>query len=203
MARPTPASGSGAVVTGLTVAALAVVAFFAYQASAADDGPRAAEPPAASSPADGSGGADGGTGGTDGETEGPPAVPAESGRGKRVVYALGQQRVWLVDTAEDGSGEVVTETYEVFPSPVRPPVGEYAVSSRAAQGTGSDGVAIEHAVVFHVAGDGTVFGFSAALDGSTPDPGAEQRTGGVRQSRRDGDAMWLFATAGVPVVVVP
>ncbi|WP_059012929.1 hypothetical protein [Streptomyces specialis] len=197
MARPPSAPGSGAVVTGLTVAALAVVAFFAYQASAADDHPVAA-PPAKSSPT----GDDGGTGGA--ATEGPPAVPAESGRGKRVVYSLEQRGVWLVDTADDGPGEVVTDTYEVFPSEVSPPAGEYAVTSRAEQGTGSDGVAIEHTVVFHVAADGTVFGFSAALDGSTPDPdGTARGTGGIRQTREDGDAMWRFAAAGVPVVVVP
>ncbi|MGK5529171.1 hypothetical protein [Streptomyces sp. URMC 129] len=201
MARPTPASGSGAVVTGLTVAALGVVAFLAHQASAGDAPPATAPPAASPSPSPSPGPGDDGGGPEAGDR---PAVPAGSGEGKRVVYALGQQRVWLVDTGGTGSGEVVTDTYEVFPSQVAPPPGAYAVSSRAAQGTGSDGVAIEHAVVFHVAADGTVFGFSAALDGATPDAGeTAPRTGGIRQTRRDGDAMWLFARTGVPVVVVP
>ncbi|MDT0346131.1 hypothetical protein [Streptomyces litchfieldiae] len=201
MARHTSGSGSGAFVTLLTAAALGVVAFFAYQASAADDRPAAGSSPSASeTPEDGS---QGGEGGEADPTDGPPPLPAESGEGKRVVYSLSQQRVWLVDNSADGTGEVIAGTYEVHPSSVSPPAGEYTVTSRFAQGTGSDGVAIEHSVVFHEASDGTVFGFSAALDGSTPDPDSATRTGAIRQSREHGDAMWLFATAGIPVVVVP
>ncbi|RBM06991.1 hypothetical protein [Streptomyces sp. PT12] len=186
----------------LTVGALAVVAFFAYQASASDDRPAAAgvQPSPSASPEDGSGGADGGGEG-EGD-EGPPPVPAESGDGRRVVYSVGQQRVWLVDTTAGGSEEIVQGTYRVFPGGIDPEPGEYAVTSRTAQGTGSDGVAIEHTVIFHTTADGTVHGFSAALDGSTPDPESGQETGAIRQTREDGDAMWLFATAGVAVVVV-
>ncbi len=117
-----------------------------------------------------------------------------------MVYSLGQQRVWLVDEDPGGSGEEVETTYQVYPSALSPPAGAYTVSSRNAQGTGSDGVPIEHTVIFHTADDGSVYGFSAALDGSTPDP--ESPTGAIRQTREDGDAMWLFATAGIAVVVV-
>ncbi|MBL1065649.1 hypothetical protein JK356_02995 [Streptomyces sp. 7-21] len=183
--------------TGLTAAALAVVAFFAYQASAAED-----RPPAASGDQETPAGERGGSGGEGGQPE-TPALPPESGEGRRVVYSLEQDRVWLVDISEDGTGEVVTETYEVFPSAVDPAPGEYEVTSRTAEITGSDGVPVEHVVVFHVGDDGTVFGFSSALDGSVPDPESGPRTGGVRQSRDDGDAMWSFADVGVPVVVTP
>ncbi|TDC23143.1 hypothetical protein E1265_13670 [Streptomyces sp. 8K308] len=198
MARHTSSSGSGVFVSVLTVAALAVVAFFAYQASAADDGPPLAseQPDESASPED-----DATDGGEDAEAEEPP-LPAESGTGRRVVYALGQQRVWLVDVAQDGTGEVVLDTFPVYPSSVSPEPGEYAVTSRTPSGTGSDGVAIEHTVIFHSEGD-VVFGFSAAIDGSTPDPQATQRTGAVRESREDGAAMWEFATENVAVVVVP
>ncbi|MDT0308543.1 hypothetical protein RM780_16485 [Streptomyces sp. DSM 44917] len=196
MARHSPAPRAGGFVAGITAAALAVVAFFAYQAASADDR-LGADPPAAPGSATPEGTEPGG-----GE-EGPLPLPAESGEGRRVVYALEQRRVWLVEPAEDGPGEVIAESYRVYPSAVSPPPGTYEVTSRTAQGTGSDGVPMEHAVVFHVSPEGVVFGFSAALDGSTPDPSAGGSTGGIRQSREDGDAMWLFATTGVAVVVVP
>ncbi|KAB8167231.1 hypothetical protein FH609_012675 [Streptomyces sp. 3MP-14] len=201
MARHSSGSGSGVFVAALTTLALAVVGFFAYQASAADNWP---PPPSRATPTpEESEGANGdGDGGAEGEAAEQPAVPAESGEGRRVVYALEQRRVWLVDVEADG-GETLLSTYEVFPSALSPEPGTYAVSSRSERGTGSDGVPMEHAVVFHVAPDGTVFGFSAALDGSTPNPGATQGTGGIRQSREDGAAMWDFARDGVLVVVVP
>ncbi len=50
--------------------------------------------------------------------------------------------------------------------------------------------------------DGVVFGFSAAVDGSTPKPDASKKLGGIRESRADGTAMWTFATSGQKVVVV-
>ncbi|MFR9722739.1 L,D-transpeptidase [Streptomyces sp. MS19] len=206
MARPSSGSGSGLFVTALTAAALAVVAFFAFQASAADDRPSAAAEPSAPAASegdsDGAGGAGGGGEGEGAEEPSDPALPEESGTGRRVVYALAQQRVWLVDVAADGSGEEVVSTFEVFPSPVSPEPGEYAVSSRNPQGTGSDGVPMEHAVIFHADAEGVVFGFSAATDGSVPDPESTQRTGAVRQSRADGDTMWEFAEQGTAVVVV-
>jgi hypothetical protein len=36
---------------------------------------------------------------------------------------------------------------------------------------------------------------------ASPDP--TKKTGGVRMKRADGDAMWVFATIGSKVVVVP
>jgi hypothetical protein len=195
-------------VTALTVAALGVVAFFAYQANAGDGHPLADAPAPESAGPSGDGGADGetGGGGSDGHGDpgdGEPALPPESGTGKRVVYSLEQGRVWLVDIARDGTGEEVSGTHEVFPSSVDPPPGEYEITSRIPEGIGSDGVQIEHTMVFHVASDGVVFGFSSALDGSTPDPDSGIRTGGIRQDRSDGAAMWLFAEQGTPVIVVP
>ncbi|MEU8349379.1 hypothetical protein AB0C60_07525, partial [Streptomyces sp. NPDC048845] len=89
----------------------------------------------------------------------------------------------------------------VSPSTVSPPPGEYAVTSRTENITGSDGVPIEHSVVF-TSVDGVVIGFSAAVDGSTPAADPEQRTGGIRASREDGAALWEFAEAGTKIVVV-
>lgn len=181
-----PRSSSG-IVAGLTAAALAAVGFLAYQASAnAPDS--LGKPP---------------TPNTSHSVSGPPAkkkdpfpVPAASGTGKRVVYALHDRRVWLVGPA----GEQ-TRTFPVVPSTVNPSPGSYAVTTRAPQVPGSDGVSVEHVVRFATVG-GVTIGFSAALDGSMPSPDPDLKTGGVRMSRADGDALWTFADVGAKVVVV-
>ncbi|WP_030542602.1 L,D-transpeptidase [Streptomyces albus] len=199
-------SSSGKIVAGLTAAALAAVGFLTYQAAAsASDRPAVPKDRAAasSSPEPGAGSGSGSGSGKDagpesGETaDKQPPVPADSGTGLRVVYSLSAKRVWLV-----GEDEQPTRTYEVWPSAVSPEPGEYAVVSRAESVAGSDGVPIEHSVVFTTA-EGVVIGFSAAVDGSKPDPGAERKTGGIRAPRKDGAAMWKFAPVGTKVVVVP
>ncbi|MEV8476978.1 hypothetical protein [Streptomyces sp. NPDC051173] len=190
-------SSSGAMVTALTVVALAGVGFLAYQADAAPGRPHAA---ASASPS-GSGKASTGqdAGGKDKPAQDPATtVPASSGTGKRVVYALGAKRVWLV-----GANGQPTRSFEVAPSAVNPPPGSYKVTSRTPTGNGSDGVPIEHIVRFHQDAAGVVFGFSAAVDGSSPKPSATQKTGGIREQPADGRAMWEFAVRGASVVVVP
>jgi hypothetical protein len=182
------------IVAGITAAAVAAVVFLALQASATASpaGPAKAQPASsASSSTDQPGTSDG-----RGKTQRPHPLPTSSGSGVRIVYALGEQRVWLV-----GQGEKVVRTYEVMPSSVSPVPGRYAVTSRSARISGSDGVPVEHVVRF-TSVEGVVVGFSAAVDGSTPDPDTEKKTGGIREKRADGNAMWAFATAGTQVVVV-
>ncbi|MEV6163659.1 hypothetical protein AB0L71_17315 [Streptomyces sp. NPDC052052] len=194
------ARGSSGIVAGLTAAALAVIGFLAYQASAnAPDsvavprpGASDSSPAASSSPATGHGKP------KDKKKNSPPALPAASGNGKRVVYALKARQVWLVDA--DGK---VTRTFGVMPSALSPEAGTYQVGTRSEPATrGSDGVMIEHVVRFAMA-EGAAVGFSAAVDGSMKSPDPSLRTGGVRMSRADGDAMWEFATVRTTVVVVP
>ncbi|MGW0819723.1 hypothetical protein [Streptomyces sp. NPDC002845] len=182
------ASSSSGFVAGLTVAAVAAVGFLAYQASAnaPDDLGR---PSVSQSPA-------GVKSRAPEEKQDPAALPQASGSGERVVYALGTDRVWLV-----GANGKVERTFEVTPSTVDPAPGTYSVTSRSNSVTGSDGVPIEHVVRF-TSVDGVTIGFSAAVDGSTPEPDPTSRTGGIRESRADGDAMWAFATIGAKVVVV-
>ncbi|KUL33441.1 hypothetical protein ADL22_33165 [Streptomyces sp. NRRL F-4489] len=188
---------SSTIVTALTAAALAAIGVLGYQATASASGPLtpvrgqakpAAERPAAREQHD--------------KKDTPPApapVPEHSGTGKRVVYALGAKRVWLVGA--DGAAQ---RTFPVAPSAVSPAPGTYPVTSRSVSVTGSDGVAVEHVVVFATV-NGAVVGFSAAVDGSTPAPGGAngKKTGGIRESRADGAALWDFAVRGVKVVVVP
>lgn len=171
---------------GLTAAALAVVGFFAYQASAAQD--RLDEKGSAS--------ADSAPGNSDRKKQ-QLTLPAFSGTGERVVYDLGRNRVWLM-----GENQEVKRTFRVHPSTVDPKPGQYKVESRAPHVTGSDGVPVENVVRFATS-QGTTIGFSAALDGSLPEPEQQRKTGGIRERRADGEAMWLFATIGTKVVVVP
>lgn len=179
---------SSGFVAGLTAAALAAVGFLAYQASASAPDTLGKKPdknPSASasrSPKD---------------KGDPTTVPAQSGTGERVVYSVGDDRVWLVS----GSGKA-QRTFEVTPSTVDPAPGTYTVTSRSGTVTGTDGVAIEHVVRFANV-DGIAIGFSAAVDGSTPKPDPSKKTGGIRESRKDGNAMWKFATISKKVVVVP
>ncbi|NJQ07362.1 L,D-transpeptidase [Streptomyces lonarensis] len=207
----------GAFVSVLTVVALAVVGFFAYQASAAQDSDPSAAPPGVEQPAGGqegehSPGEEPGGDATEGAEDEPEPngeaggeehpLPPESGEGKRVVYGLSEQRVWLVDPADDGLGDEVTTTYPVHRSSVDPDPGSYLVSARTERITGSDGVPIENVIGFDAPG-AVVFGFSTATDGSTPDPDSTTPTGGIRQFATDGEAMWEFTEVGTPVVVVP
>ncbi|MFE5482156.1 hypothetical protein [Streptomyces sp. NPDC056527] len=176
---------------GLTAAAVAAVAFLAYQASANAPADVSAKPrTTASAPTTAP------TGGPQKPAKDPLAVPANSGKGARVVYALAERRVWLVDA----KGQA-THTFSVMPSTVSPAPGSYTVSSRSGAVTGSDGMRIEHVVRFATVQDVSV-GFSAAVDGSLPTPDPERKTGGIRMKRADGDAMWTFAAIGAKVVVV-
>ncbi|MBA6434016.1 hypothetical protein H3T12_05700 [Streptomyces sp. GMR22] len=187
-----PRSSTGPAVAVLTAAALGVVGFLGYQAAAtAPDHPTQARPGSHSAESKKKDKDDAGS------KKKSTALPARSGTGERVVYALGDKRVWLVGA--DGKAD---RTFEVGPSPASPDPGTYTVTSRNKGGVGSDGVQVEHVVVFHSEG-GVVFGFSAAVDGSMPDPNARKRTGAVRESRADGTAMWEFAQPNMKVVVVP
>jgi hypothetical protein len=180
---------SSGIVAGLTAAALAVVGFLAYQASA--NAPETLGKPATPS-APPSHVAQG----PQHPRRDPTALPTASGQGARVVYGLKAHRVWLV--AED---DTVTRSFTVQPSTVDPAPGEYKVTGRTDSVTGSDGVPIEHVVLFSKVGT-VVIGFSAARDGSTPKPDPAKKTGGVRETRVDGNALWDFATLGSTVVVV-
>ncbi|MGW7102577.1 hypothetical protein [Streptomyces sp. NPDC054838] len=179
------ARSSSGIVAGLTVAALVAVGFLGYQASATAPARPAKAAPQAPAPAPAPAKQD------------PAAVPADSGTGVRVVYSVSGKRVWLV--GEDGQP---VKSFAVMPSTVHPVPGSYPVASRSGTVTGSDGVPIEHVVRFATT-DGIAIGFSARVDGSVPEPDQTKKTGGIRMSRADGDAMWAFATINTKVVVVP
>ncbi|MET9675239.1 hypothetical protein ABZY68_19395 [Streptomyces sp. NPDC006482] len=186
------ARSSSGIVAGLTAAAVAAVGFLAYQASASAPADLSLKPrtPGAVAPSVSP------SGGPKQPAPNPLAVPANSGTGERVVYALSDRRVWLVD----GKGKA-SRTFTVMPSTVHPAPGAYTVTSRSGSVRGSDGVQIEHVVRFATTED-VAIGFSAAVDGSTPTPDPSRKTGGIRMKRADGDALWTFAVIGAKVVVI-
>jgi hypothetical protein len=185
---------SGTMVAALTLAALAAVGVLAAQASGSAPsgapGPQAGQSVKSSpSPRPSA------------SATRTYALPSGSGTGTgaRVVYSLDQDRVWLVDSADQ-----ITRTYTVVPGTVDPAPGTYTVVSRTLSGMGGDGVPIEHVVRFTTA-DGVVIGFSAARDGALPTAGASsssEKTGGIREARADGTALWEAAPLGAKVVVV-
>ena len=177
------ATSNAAFVTALTTAALATVGFLAYQAAATvpTGTPAGSAPAAVASKVD---------------RRDPAALPPGSGAGERVVYSLDDNRVWLVR-----SGDTVIRTFEVIPGTVDPAPGVYAVTSRSNSVTGTDGTPIEHVVRF-TSVDGVAIGFSAAVRETPPAATTPVPTGGIRESRRDGDAMWDFATIGARVAVI-
>ncbi|MEU1184404.1 hypothetical protein ABZ464_43695 [Streptomyces sp. NPDC005820] len=176
---------SSTLVAGLTAAAVTTVGFLAYQASAnVPPGlgkPHAPSAAARKAPRD--------------EAH-PTALPGNSGSGRRVVYSLDDDRVWLVGMAGN-----VERTFGVTPGRVDPLPGAYTVGSRSGAVPGTDGIPVEHVVRF-TSVDGVTIGFSAAVKDAAPAPDATVRTGGIRETRADGDAMWDFATIGQRIVVI-
>ncbi|QWB24971.1 MULTISPECIES: hypothetical protein [Streptomyces] len=174
--------------TGLTVGAIAAVTVLAVQA---DRGPH---PTASSAKPKSTASADTQPTPT---ASAPTRVPDGSGTGRRIVYSLGEKRVWLVDASEGSR-----RTFTVWPGTVNPDPGSYTVSSRNEGTTGSDGVQIEH-IMYFAAKSGVSVAFSNAVDGASPPPAASgTQTGGVRMRKADGTALWAFGTVGTTVTVV-
>ncbi|MEV5800944.1 hypothetical protein [Streptomyces collinus] len=185
---------SWAWVSGLTVGATAAVVALALQA---DHGPHptaSARPgPSASASASPSPGAHRPS---SGKPSGPPALPDASGSGRRIVYSLGEKRVWLVDATGKAS-----RTFTVWPGTVNPRPGSYSVIKRTQSIPGSDGVQIEH-VMYITEVAGVNVAFSNALDGASPPPANGQKLGGIRANKADGAALWGFGDLNTKVTVV-
>lgn len=175
-------------VTGLTVGAIAAVVALAVQA---DQGTKpsavaTARPSVSASPSPSAQPEPSAT-----------AVPDGSGTGRRIVYSLGDKRVWLIDASE-----AARRTFAVWPGTVAPAPGTYSVSLRRGDPTtGSDGVRIEH-IVYFTAVEGVNVAFSNAVDGTSPPPANGVQTGGIRMKTADGSALWTFGETGTKVVVV-
>lgn len=172
-------------VTGLTAGAVAVVVVMGVQADDGQQPGTAARPSGSASPQPSAS-----------ESESSAAVPDDSGTGRRIVYSLGQKRVWLVDASD-----ATRRSFAVWPGTVSPDTGTYTISQRTEATTGSDGVAIEH-IMYFASESGLSIAFSNAVDGSSPPPASGVRTSGIRSGKADGTALWVFGETGTTVAVV-
>ena len=188
------ARSSSGIVAGLTAAALAAVGFLAYQASAnaPDHLGQAAQPARGRLRA-------GHAEGTRRQKD-PLALPGGlRHRASASCTRSATSRVWLV-----GADGKATRTFAVHAEHGEPAPGHATRSPRAPSGvTGSDGVPIEHVVRFASVGRRGDRLQRGAWTARCRAPTRRMKTGGVRMTRADGDAMWTFATIGAKVVVVP
>jgi lipoprotein-anchoring transpeptidase ErfK/SrfK len=131
------------------------------------------------------------------------ALPAGSGSGKRVVFDLAAQRVWLVDR-----GDEVSRTYLVSGSVtdnLKP--GTYEVYSTSRHAVGIDDSGTMQYMVRFAHGEKAAIGFhdipvdDGRLVQTRGQLGTPQSHGCVRQWRPDARALWSFAGVGTKVVV--
>lgn len=134
-----------------------------------------------------------------------PALPAKSGTGRRIVYDISAQRVWLVA----GNNQVI-RSYLVSGStdPQLLGPGTYTVSSSSRRSSATSGKDSMHYFVGFTRGNGYLLGFHdiAVRPDGTPvesrsDLGTFGATPGITQWASDAKALWDFASAGTPVVV--
>jgi lipoprotein-anchoring transpeptidase ErfK/SrfK len=141
-------------------------------------------------------------------------LPADSGRGRRIVFSQSRQRVWLVDSA-DGSGgsdgaDTVDRTYPVSGSiydNLQP--GTYSVYSKSRWAVGVEDTGVmQYFVRFTQGPTGAAIGFHSipTHDGAPLEKrsqlGTPQSHGCIRQDLPDAIALWNFAPVGTKVVVV-
>ena len=138
------------------------------------------------------------------EAPGAEQLPAAgTGTGRRVVFDISDQRVWLVEM-----GDVVRRTYLVSGSltdNLGP--GTYAVYSRSRWATGIEDSGVMEYFVRFTRGANAAIGFHSipTKDGrplqTRAQLGTPQSHGCIRQARSDAKRLWAFAPEGTKVVV--
>ena len=132
-------------------------------------------------------------------------APADSGEGRRIVYAVRTQRIWLVDT--DGT---VVDTYLVSGRKNTPRPGSYKVFSKSLRAVAThDGITMRYMVRFTRASSGVPIGFHDLPRYSNGRPmqtsrqlGTYQSGGCVRQDRAHAIQLYEWAPIGTRVVVL-
>lgn len=131
----------------------------------------------------------------------PP--PPASGSGRRVVFDIGDQRVWLIDAREH-----VVRTYLVSGSVYdNLDPGRYSVYSRSRHAYGIDGSGAMDYFVRFAHGERAAIGFHSIpiQDGHPIQTRAQLGTplshGCIRQAPGDARRLWHFAPTGTRVVV--
>jgi lipoprotein-anchoring transpeptidase ErfK/SrfK len=132
-------------------------------------------------------------------------LPAGSGTGKRVVYDVSDQRVWLVK-----SDDSVARTYLVSGAKKESllPPGEYNVYSKSRHAVSLNHKETMNYMVRFAAGDHAAIGFhdvpafgDGRLAQSREELGTPLSAGCIRAWISDARAMWEFTKVGTAVVV--
>lgn len=135
--------------------------------------------------------------------------PPDTGSGRRAVFSIGQQRVWVY--ADDTT---IIRTFLVSARLDMPNVGTYSVTSRSAYTCSSDHrtVCMRYMIRFTKGPGGDNIGFheiprDTALPGDpwvqTVDQlGQPLSSGCLRESTADAEFMWAWAPVGTKVVVI-
>jgi lipoprotein-anchoring transpeptidase ErfK/SrfK len=133
-----------------------------------------------------------------------PVLPASSGSGRRIVFDMTAQRVWLVNAAGK-----VKRTYLVSGSVtdnLKP--GSYAVYSRSVHALGVDNSGTMQYMVRFTQGHNAAIGFhdipikDGKLVQTRGQLGTPESHGCIRQWRPDAKALWNFAPIGTTVDVL-
>ncbi len=133
-----------------------------------------------------------------------PAAPADSGSGRRIVYANTAQRVWLIE--HDGT---IRDSYLVSGRRATPTAGTYSVYSKSEKAwAGHDGITMNHMVRF-AWGRSLAIGFHSiptyrnGLPMQTLEQlGTHLSAGCVRQEAGKAEALYRWAELGTTVVVL-
>lgn len=131
-------------------------------------------------------------------------LPARSGQGRRVVFDMSDQRVWLVSASEK-----VRRTYLVSGSLTdNLDAGSYEVYSTSENAVGIDDSGTMRHMVRFAHGPRAAIGFHdipvhrGEKVQTAAQLGTPQSHGCIRQRRVDARALWDFAPVGTTVVVV-
>lgn len=139
------------------------------------------------------------------QTERPAAatLPEDSGDGRRVVFDMSDQRVWLVSPRDR-----VRRTYLVSGSLTdNLEAGSYAVYSKSQDAIGIDDSGTMRYMVRFAHGERAAIGFHdipvhlGEKVQTVAELGTPQSHGCIRQRRVDARALWDFAPVGTTVVV--
>ena len=132
-----------------------------------------------------------------------PPLPEGSGSGRRVVYSVSQQRVWLVEADENVSASWLVSGRRGIPKP-----GTYSVFSRSRWSSANGGRVRMEFMIRFVRTRGLAIGFhSIPVDRrgrpiqSEEELGQPRSKGCVRQRRADAEHLWNWAPEGTAVTV--
>jgi L,D-transpeptidase catalytic domain len=135
----------------------------------------------------------------------PAHAPKHSGQGRRVVYDMSDQRVWLV-----GADDKVRRSYLVSGSVYdNLDPGAFDVYSRSRYAVSFDGLSTMEYMVRFTEGANAAIGFHDIPEDPEGNPvqtadqlGTPRSHGCIRQRPVDAKAMWRFADVGTPVRVL-